>query len=145
MKSGVATNMNSEAQTMNKLEAALKKMRIEAIELLLKIKHGLEDEADQTKEMVLTYLRFSQGEASQEEMSKANEQFRSFLKTIGFGALAILPFAPLTIPAIVSVGKKFGIDVIPKSFRKIYDKEHQKTKTETSTAPEKTQSDTDES
>lgn len=77
--------------------------------------------------MMLTYLRFSQGEATQEEMTKANEQFRSFLKTIGFGALAILPFAPLTIPAVVGIGKKLGIDIIPKSFRKTYDKEHQET------------------
>jgi len=120
------TNTSSDKITMNKFENALKKVRLEAIELLLKIKKGLDEETDQTKEMILTYLSFSQGEASEEEMKKANQQFRNFLKTIGFGALAILPFAPLTIPTVVSIGKRLGIDIIPKSFRHLYEKEHPK-------------------
>lgn len=118
--------MSSEILTMSKFDNALKKVRLEAIELLLKIKKGLDEETDQTKEMILTYLSFSQGEASEEDMKKANQQFRNFLKTIGFGALAILPFAPLTIPTVVSIGKRLGIDIIPKSFRHLYEKKHPK-------------------
>ena len=120
------TSTSSDKVAMSKFENALKKVRLEAIELLLKIRKGLDQEADQTKEMILTYLSFSQGEASDEDMKKANEQFRNFLKTIGFGALAILPFAPLTIPTVVSIGKRLGVDIIPKSFRHLYKKEHPK-------------------
>jgi hypothetical protein len=50
-------------------------------------------------------------------MAKANRQFKSFLRTIGLGALAILPFSPITIPAIVELGKKYGIDVLPDAFK----------------------------
>lgn len=128
--------MSSEILPMSKFDSALKKVRLEAIELLLKIKKGLDEETDQTKEMILTYLSFSQGEASAEEMKRANQQFRNFLKTIGFGALAILPFAPLTIPTVVSIGKRLGIDIIPKSFRHLYEKEHPK-------KPDQAQNDSD--
>ena len=81
------------------------------------IKRGLSIETKETRAMIKTYLRFTQGKASQEDMNEANEQFRDFLKTIGLGALAVLPFAPVTIPFIVKLGKKFGIEVIPSGFR----------------------------
>lgn len=84
---------------------------------LLKVKAALSAETKHTRQMIQTYMRYTQGEATKEEMQAANEQFRSFLKTIGLGALAVLPFAPVTIPAVVKLGQKLGIDIIPNSFK----------------------------
>ncbi|MCP4912296.1 MAG: hypothetical protein GY909_04190 [Oligoflexia bacterium] len=81
------------------------------------IKRGLSIETKETRAMVRTYARYTQGKATQEEMNEANKQFRDFLKTIGLGALAVLPFAPVTIPFIVKLGKKLGIEIIPSGFR----------------------------
>ena len=82
-----------------------------------RIRIGLEKEGRDTREMIRTYIRFTKGKAGKVEMKKANKQFRDFLKTIGFGVLAVLPLAFITIPLIVKWGKKIGIDIIPKSFK----------------------------
>ena len=82
-----------------------------------KIKLGLEQESRETKEMIRIYIKYTRGESNQEEMKKANAQFRDFLKTIGLGVLAALPFAVVTIPLMVKWGKKIGIDIIPTGFK----------------------------
>lgn len=102
---------------MNSFSALAEKIRQRLIKDLLRIKEGLSTEARETKEMMETYIRYSQGDASKEEMDEANKQFRSFLKTLGLGAFAILPFSPITIPALIKLGKKFGVDIVPKSFK----------------------------
>jgi hypothetical protein len=83
---------------------------------LKKLKGGLAQEGKQTQEMLEIYLRFTQGEASKEELKVANVQFRDFLKTLGLSVLIVVPFAPLTIPFTVKLAKLFGIDIIPSSF-----------------------------
>lgn len=83
-------------------------------ETLQLIKRALQHETKENTQMLRTYLKYSQGEASKEDMKLANAQFRSFLKTLGLGTLAVLPFAPITIPMIVQLAKKFDIDLIPK-------------------------------
>lgn len=91
---------------------------------LKKIRRALERESVDTRDMVFTYLKFSRGLATEEEMKAANLQFQDFLKTIGLGVFAILPFAPLTIPMLVAFGRKIGIDVIPESFREEFKREN---------------------
>ena len=88
-----------------------------------KIRRALERESVETKDMIMTYLKFSRGLATEEEMKAANLQFQDFLKTIGLGVFAVLPFAPLTIPFLVTFGRKIGIDVIPESFREEFQRE----------------------
>lgn len=94
-------------------EKILEKLRAN----LLILKKGMAKESDLTSSMIRTYIKSTRGHASKEEMKIANKQFRSFLKTLGVGTLVILPFAPLTLPAVVLLGKKLGIEVIPNSFR----------------------------
>lgn len=84
---------------------------------LIQLKEALAQEGDETKEMFKIYFKYTRGEATTAQMNEANAQFRDFLKTIGLGALAILPLAPITIPFIVKLGQKFGVDVIPSSFK----------------------------
>jgi hypothetical protein len=109
-----------------RVEQFSRKLKAKLIKTLLLVREGLSKESEDTRDMILTYLRFSQGDASKEEMKVANKQFRSFLKTLGLGALAVLPLAPITIPAVVGLGKKLGIDVIPKGFKDLYQQESPK-------------------
>ncbi len=83
---------------------------------LLKIKKGLAQESTETKEMLQIYRRYTQKQASKEEMRIANKQFLDLLKGMGLGIFAILPFAPITIPLVVALGKKLGINVLPSAF-----------------------------
>lgn len=84
---------------------------------LLKLRDALKEESEETREMLATYQRFLQKEASDDDMKKANEQFKSFLKAMGFGVVVVLPFSPITIPAIIRLGKKYGVDVLPNSLK----------------------------
>ncbi len=82
------------------------------------IKNALAQEGKETKEMLEIYYKYSSGEATKEEMDKANEQFQDLVKTLGIGFVAVLPLAPLTIPFLVKIGKRYGIDILPTSFKK---------------------------
>ncbi|WP_028862134.1 hypothetical protein [Psychromonas aquimarina] len=85
---------------------------------LLVLKGALAQEKQETKEMLITYKRYTQKQATQEEMQAANKQFADILKGLGLGMFAVLPFAPVTIPLIVKLGKIVGVDVLPSSFNK---------------------------
>ena len=94
-----------------------RKFRANADVYLKKIKLALAEETDQTKAMLATYQRYLQGLATESELREANEQFKDLMKSIGLGFMVILPFSPLTIPAIVKLGKKYGVDVLPSAVR----------------------------
>ena len=86
---------------------------------LVRIKHGLAQEKRETREMLLIYTRYTQGKASKEDMKIANRQFGDLLKGLGIGVVAILPFAPITIPIVVKVGRMFGVEVMPSAFNNL--------------------------
>ncbi len=84
------------------------------------------EESLETKEMLEIYARYSQGKASKEEMKIANEQFRDLIRALGLSAFIVLPFAPLTIPLIVKISQKLGIEILPSSFRRPANKDGHK-------------------
>lgn len=85
---------------------------------LLTVKRGLAQESRETKVMLITYKRFTRGQASKLEMQQANQQFVDVIRGLGLGVLAILPFAPITLPFVVKLGEKIGINVLPSAFMK---------------------------
>ena len=90
------------------------RLRLRRTKLQLKI--ALAQETLETKEMIVIYRRYTKKQASPEEMKIANKQFFDVLKGLGLGVFAVLPFAPITIPVIVKLGKIVGVDVLPSSF-----------------------------
>ena len=99
------------------LEQLSRKFGAKAEVYLKKIKLALADETEQTKAMLATYQRYTQGVATEAELREANKQFKDLMKSIGLGFMVILPFSLITIPAIVKLGKKYGVDVLPNSIR----------------------------
>lgn len=87
---------------------------------LLVLKKGLAQETVETKDMLATYHRFTRGQATPEEMQEANRQLKDVFKGLGLSVVVILPFSPITLPAIVKLGEKVGIDVIPSGFKESY-------------------------
>ncbi len=83
---------------------------------LLAIKQALAQEKEETREMLSIYRKYTQGDASATEMKVANEQLVDLIKGLGVGVFAVLPFAPITIPFIIKLGKRFGIEVLPSAF-----------------------------
>ena len=85
---------------------------------LERLRDGLSEETEQTKEMLEIYVRQTQGKASSEEITRANAQLRDVLRGLGLGVVLVLPFSPITLPLIVKLGRRLGVEVLPDSFRK---------------------------
>jgi hypothetical protein len=83
---------------------------------LLAVKRGLAQETRETKIMLITYQRFTKGRASKQEMQEANKQFIDVIRGLGLGVLAVLPFAPITLPFVVKLGERIGVNVLPSAF-----------------------------
>ncbi|GIU24655.1 hypothetical protein L2719_06900 [Shewanella schlegeliana] len=83
---------------------------------MLVLKDALSQEKQETKDMLVAYKRYTCRQASKEELIEANKQFADLLKGLGLGMFAVLPFAPITIPLVVKLGKIVGVDVLPSSF-----------------------------
>ena len=86
---------------------------------ILKIKDSFLNETEENKKMMDIYLKYAEGNASEEEIIEANKQFEQILKSLGLGVLVVLPFSPITIPYIIKKAKEFGIDIIPNWYKKL--------------------------
>ncbi|WP_076408334.1 hypothetical protein [Shewanella sp. UCD-KL12] len=89
---------------------------------MLILKEALAQEKKETKDMLVTYKRYTKKQASREDLKEANKQFADLLKGLGLGVFAVLPFAPITIPLVVKLGKIVGVDVLPSSFNNMAEK-----------------------
>lgn len=83
---------------------------------MVKVKIALAQERIETRAMLSIYKRYTKREASAEEMRIANQQFIDILKGLGIGIFAILPFAPITIPLVIKIGRWVGVEILPSSF-----------------------------
>ncbi|MCU4676634.1 hypothetical protein N7931_13430 [Catenovulum sp. 2E275] len=93
-----------------------KAQKLKLRRLMLSLKLALHQEKVETREMLDIYKRHTRGKASKEELAVAHAQFFDVLRGIGLGVFAILPFAPITIPVIVKLGRLVGVEVIPSAF-----------------------------
>lgn len=83
---------------------------------MIRLKMALSQEKDETKQMLRIYQAYLRGDASKAELKTANHQLVDVLRATGLGVFAVLPFAPVTIPLIVKLGRKLGIEVMPSAF-----------------------------
>ena len=89
--------------------------RAKKILAFLKVK--LTEETESSRSMLKTYSDHIKGEASDEDLEKANIYLNELLKDLSFGLMAIIPFAPITIPMIARFAKKHNIDQLPEWFK----------------------------
>jgi hypothetical protein len=84
---------------------------------LLKFKQGLGQEADESKEMLDVYARYTQGfPVNDQEMAVANEQLKDVARGIGMGIFAAIPGHVITVPILFGLAKKFNIQLLPSAF-----------------------------
>ena len=81
------------------------------------LKEKLTDETESSRTMLKTYSDYLKGEASDEELEKANQQLNEILKDLSLGLMAVIPLAPITIPMIAKFAKKHNIDLLPGWFK----------------------------
>ena len=81
------------------------------------LKEKLTEETESSRAMLKTYSDYIKGEATDEELDKANNQLNEILKELSLGLMAVIPFAPITIPMIAKFAKKHDIDLLPEWFK----------------------------
>lgn len=81
---------------------------------LQRLQNGLKAEAQSVGAMFGTYRRYLRKEASEEDLEEANKAFRNLLKTLGLGTLFLLPGGMITIPLVVKLGQRFGVELMPQ-------------------------------
>lgn len=81
------------------------------------LKDKFTEETESTRTMLKIYSDYVKGEASDEDIEKANKQLNEILKDLSFGLMAVIPFAPITIPMIAKFAKKHNIDLLPEWFK----------------------------
>ena len=81
------------------------------------LKEKFTEETESTRTMIKIYSDYVKGEASDEDIEKANKQLNEILKDLSFGLMAVVPFAPITIPMIAKFAKKHNIDILPEWFK----------------------------
>ena len=81
------------------------------------LKEKLTEETESSRAMLKTYSDYVKGEATDEELDKANNQLNEILKELSLGLMAVIPFAPITIPMIAKFAKKHNIDLLPEWFK----------------------------
>jgi len=85
---------------------------------MIALKLALSQEKAETREMLSIYKKYTKNKATPEELLEANKQFIDILKGLGLGVFALLPFAPITIPILLKIGKMVGVDILPSSFNR---------------------------
>ena len=80
------------------------------------LKEKFTEETESTRTMLKIYSDYVKGEASDEDIEKANKQLNEILKDLSFGLMTVIPFAPITIPMIAKFAKKHYIDLLPEWF-----------------------------
>ena len=81
------------------------------------LKEKFTEETESTRTMLKIYSDYVKGEANDEDLEKANKQLNEILKDLSFGLMAVVPFAPITIPMIAKFAKKHNIDILPEWFK----------------------------
>lgn len=87
----------------------------QAKEFFEKVKAVLQDESKNAQTMWDTYQKSLTGDASFNEIKKANEIYVELLKSTRFAALVAIPGAVFMLPALVKIADQFGVDLVPKT------------------------------
>ena len=86
---------------------------------LKKLQQSFLTENIQNKKMLDIYIKYAEGDVSEEELNNANEQLKEILKSLGLGVLIILPLVPLPYLIYFSKAKELNIDLIPNWYKSL--------------------------
>ena len=84
---------------------------------LLRLKDAFLDETIENKKMLDIYVKYIEGDATNDEIEEANYQLKQVFKSLGLGILVILPFSPISIPYVLKRAKEYNIDLIPDWYK----------------------------
>ncbi len=90
-------------------------------EFLEKTKSVFQTEAKNTKEMWEIYQKSATGDATANEVSKANKIAQDLITSTRFAFLMMVPGTVMMLPMLVKFAKDYGIDLVPASVTSEFD------------------------
>ena len=87
--------------------------------LIIDFLKRLKNEGSKTSDAAVILSRYARGEnVSKEDMDKFRLQMIDVAKMVGIGdPLAIIPGSTLLLPLVLSIAKRYNIDILPSSFK----------------------------
>lgn len=85
---------------------------------------GLNQEKDETRKMAQTFFELltqhlPEGKAPDEkDIQEAIEQLKDVHRMAGLLVISVLPGSVITIPALCTLGRRYGIEFLPSAFKK---------------------------
>ena len=88
------------------------------IEKLQYVFDAIKNEAKETKGMLILIKKYIEDRENftDEDEEYIKEQFKDLLKLTGLSVPALIPLMKFTIPFIVKLGEKIGVNILPSSF-----------------------------
>lgn len=87
----------------------------DAKEAFEKIQAVFRIEFEKTQEMWKTYGKAMTGDATANEIARANAQAADLLKSTAFGTMLAIPGTIFILPLIVDKAKEYNVDIVPAS------------------------------
>ena len=94
---------------------ALPKTLEEGKVVLEKVQAIVKTESDNYQEVVKTYAKAVKGDASVNEITKANKKATELAKVAAFASFIAVPGAVFVLPIVAEKAKSYSIDFVPAS------------------------------
>lgn len=104
--------------TTTKFMSRFPKTLDEVKEVGEKIKRVIEVEQENAKEVVSVYNKAAKGDASMNEIMKANKKAQEVATAARFAAVMAMPGAIFALPFMIEASKEYSFDFVPASVAK---------------------------
>jgi hypothetical protein len=108
-------------QYTTKLYKAVPKSVEELTETIEKVRTIVEIQSDNCMNMAQVYADAAKGDATANELSRANKQATEFVKTAAFATALMIPGAFFAMPLIIEKAREHNIELVPKSVAEQFD------------------------
>jgi hypothetical protein len=104
-----------------KFYKAMPKTVEEVKAVMEKAQSVVKTESDNYQSVIKTYAKAAKGDASVNEISKANKQATELVKAATFAGMLAVPGAIFVMPLLVEKAKEYSIDLVPASVAAQFD------------------------
>ena len=94
------------------------KTETEVKQVLEKTQAVFQTELKNSQDMWKTYQKAFSGDASPNDITKANKKAQELAKATSFAMMLAFPGAVFALPAMIEIAKEYDIDMIPASVAK---------------------------
>ena len=96
----------------------LKDINYRFVKFFVSLRKLLEEETETTKEMLNIYSKSFVGEATKEDIKKANNDLVELFKKLGVGSILVfVPFSLFLFPLVVKFARWYGVEILPADYR----------------------------